>query len=519
MNASAKLLLLLILGSRSLQSQEMYTIGGTVINAATNAPYPMAHVSIARTGTNRAMASMITGNDGRFSMRLPAGKYHLYAGSRDSLQIYGKPRPDASVGSALFVNAKSDTSSLVFLWYPPVAISGKITDNNSEPVQGALIQLVRANTTAGRRVMTTAAWAYTNDLGEYRFGSIAAGTFYLTANGEPWYEKPGFPNVPDQKNHVSYRTVHYPNVNDASHAAPIVLKPGTEAHADFTFTEAIGAAVTVKYDAPPAFRGSVSLIAEGIGGTDAFQRTSGVFRGEQILPSVPPGHYTVRVSGSGGNTSMAGRQELDVSGPEAAVEVKVRPFSTVSGRVQFPTSSPRPAGSLLVSLVREPGPGSIGTAIHPDGTFAFPAAAAGKWRVTLRAPGFFASEVRVEGAESRDGVVSLEDGGNVTISVVASDEMGELKGLLTKGGKPVISAMVVLAPANDGDRNPYRGFQTDSDGSFDFENLRTGDYLLFTAPDADIEYTNPAVVRPLLKDAKHVTVTKKNTTVSDISLQ
>src|ERR1700693_2473084 len=105
MRVSAKLLFLLIAGVYSLQSEESYTIGGTVINAATNAPYATAHVSIARTGTNRAIASMITGNDGRFSMQLPAGKYHLYAGSRDSLQIYGKPRPDASVGSAIFVNA------------------------------------------------------------------------------------------------------------------------------------------------------------------------------------------------------------------------------------------------------------------------------------------------------------------------------------------------------------------------------------------------------------------------------
>ena len=331
--------------------------------------------------------------------------------------------------------------------------------------------------------------------------------------------QPAFPGqTPANVSSPSYRTVYYPNTFDPGRAEVLSPKPGEEIRADFTLTEAPGATVTVNYKSPPGFSGTIALIAAGIGSSEAFQRQTNAYGNHQILTGVPPGSYTVRVSGSSGNVSMAGRQAVDVNGADVAVEVEVRPFAAVSGRVQFPDSPVKPQGSFFVALVHEETPGTLSTVVNADGSYSFPAAVSGKYRVVLRASGYFASEVRVEGADFRDGVVSLDNGQTAAISIVASDEMGSLKGTLTQAGKTVVGAMVVLAPATRSGDTLYRGFQTDSDGTYDFQNVRTGEYYLFLSPDPDIEYTSPKAVQPYLKGARLVRITRKAITVEDIGV-
>jgi hypothetical protein len=514
-----KTIALLFVAVFSLSAADLYRLSGTVFNAATNAPLQRAHVVITKPGSSRAAGFMVTGAGGRFSFDLPEGKYSLRAGTRDMSQVYGLPRPDATVGSSVFVGPGQDTSALAFRWFPPAAIAGKVVDGNAEPVENALIQLVISSVLGGRRVTATSAWAYTNDLGEFRFGPIAAGSYYLTANGEPWYVQPAFRGqTPANARPPSYRTVHYPNVLDPGRAEMLSPKPGEEIRADFTLTEAPGATVTVNYKSPPGFSGTIALIAPGIGSSEAFQRQINAYGNQQVLTGVPPGSYTVRISGSSGNTSMAGRQHIEVNGADVSADVELRPFAAVSGRVQFPNSTGKPQGSFFVALVHEETPGALSTVVSADGSYAFPAAVSGKYRVVLRASGYFASEVRVEGSDFRDGVVSLDNGQTATVSIVASDEMGSLKGLLTQAGKAVVGAMVVLAPATESASTLYRGFQTDSDGTYDFQNVRTGEYFLFASPDPDIEYTSPTAVHPYLKGATQVRITRKAVTLENISL-
>jgi hypothetical protein len=60
--------------------------------------------------------------------------------------------------------------------------------------------------------------------------------------------------------------------------------------------------------------------------------------------------------------------------------------------------------------------------------------------------------------------------------------------------------------ARIGDPGDFRSFQTDSDGSFDYKLVRSGDYILFTADRLDLEYRNPAVVRDYLASGTPVKV-------------
>jgi hypothetical protein len=85
---------------------------------------------------------------------------------------------------------------------------------------------------------------------------------------------------------------------------------------------------------------------------------------------------------------------------------------------------------------------------------------------------------------------------------------GEIRGEVVRDGKPVEGVLALLAPRMESS-NPldYRGFQTDSDGSFEWTALPPGDYILIVKEDwFQLEYANPAAVRPLLTSGRAVRV-------------
>ena len=143
------------------------------------------------------------------------------------------------------------------------------------------MQLIRSSVTGGRRSAAVFAYQRTNDLGEYRFGRLPGDSLYfLAVTGEPWYNQSGSAS-PDTTLAAAYAPVYYPNTSAASKAAPIALKQGEEARADFSLSTVSSASVTIRHNAPPGTRGTVTLTYEGVAGTTAIQQTQQLLAGFQ----------------------------------------------------------------------------------------------------------------------------------------------------------------------------------------------------------------------------------------------
>src|SRR4029078_10262425 len=85
---------------------------------------------------------------------------------------------------------------------------------------------------------------------------------------------------------------------------------------------------------------------------------------------------------------------------------------------------------------------------------------------------------------------------------------GRAAGLVVRDGKPVEGALALLAPKKES-VNPldYRAFQTDSDGTFEFDGLPAAEYVLIVREDwGDFEYGNPAAGRPYLESGRPLKV-------------
>ena len=161
-------------------------------------------------------------------------------------------------------------------------------DETGEPVEKALVQLVHSAVQAGVRRTATLGFDYTDDRGEYRFGGIPGGTYYLAVTGQPWYSQLWVFGQPDSAVSVAYAPSYYPNTLDAAHAEPISLTAGGEVRADFALRTVPGTKVTVAVEAPRQSMGTLYLARPGIGGTDEFERTLGASADKQVLQNVPP---------------------------------------------------------------------------------------------------------------------------------------------------------------------------------------------------------------------------------------
>ena len=143
----------------------------------------------------------------------------------------------------------------------------------------------------------------------------------------------------------------------------------------------------------------------------------------------------------------------------------------------------------------------------------------GKFRLKLESgAGLFISKVSAEGAPFQDGVLDVAEGMSIRLDIVASDEVGRLKGFVKKGDNPVPEVLAVLAP-RAGSSNPFEYFvyETDSDGSFDISNIPAGDYVLFAVADPYFEYANPEVVKPYFPSGKAVHVNSHSVSNEQVS--
>lgn len=475
-------------------------------------------------------APIVTGDDGRFSFQVPQGRYSLTAETGGVRQTYGLEGPALGFGVSIITGPDQDTAQLTFHWFPPGAITGTVVDDRGDPVENALVQMIRVSVAAGRRRLASS-WSRADDRGVYRFAPLVGGTFYLAVTAEPWYVArstplriPSPPNqqAPPSEPTAAYAPVYYSSANDLHSATALVLKPGAEVRADFTLRTVTGVSVHVNCSNTAGRTGLLSLISdriEGDAGADGFQRQLNFQGTGQTIAGVPPGRYMVRIAGSGENPFSV-RKTIDVGVTDVTVDLPIQPAPSVSGKVAFANPSGRPKSTLYIRLVNQATSAITARALEADGSFVFNNVAVEKFHLVLvGADGFFIAHASAEGATMKDGVLDVVDGAVVNLTLVASDQTGHVKGFVMAGDAAVPGVIVVLAPMKESiEPGEYHGFQTDSDGSFDWANVRAGEYVLFAVAQLDLEYATAEAVRPYLVGGKPIHVEPHGTYTERIAL-
>ena len=203
-----------------------------------------------------------------------------------------------------------------------------------------------------------------------------------------------------------------------------------------------------------------------------------------------------------------------------ATEIGLAPHEplTVSGSLALESGDPKELTQLVLSLITPATGRAINRAVGANGEFSFPNVPPSLYRINLgNTLGYFASQVKANGPEWQNGLLTISDS-PVSLTVTASKGVGRITGLVYQAAKPRAGILVVLI-ATTGPPSVSRGFQTDSDGSFDINNVIPGEYALVTVQDAEFEFANPAITKPFLETSKKIRIDPNSTYTEKIEIE
>jgi hypothetical protein len=161
------------------------TIAGHVVNSTTGAPLRKAQVRLLREDPAPAPPGSaakpedppetISAADGAFSFTgLGPGAYRVYADRAGFQSRFWGAKDRSSQGQVLRLGPGEKRDDIAIELIPLSVITGKVVDEDGDPVPGAQVQvLVPVYSPSGRELQPQGN-AYTNDLGEYRLHSLQA---------------------------------------------------------------------------------------------------------------------------------------------------------------------------------------------------------------------------------------------------------------------------------------------------------------------------------------------------------
>src|SRR6266446_3111283 len=169
-----------------------FRIRGRVIDAITGQPLARASVALNPSNSLNNPNSPdsgrveVTDAEGVFAFAgVPPGKYVLSARRRGYFpQMY---QQHESFTTAIIVGPGLDTENLTFRLHPAASVSGDVRDEFDDPIRHAQVMLFRENLIGGTRRTSVIRQVTTDDLGHYRFGHLAPGTYFVSVSAQPWY--------------------------------------------------------------------------------------------------------------------------------------------------------------------------------------------------------------------------------------------------------------------------------------------------------------------------------------------
>ena len=432
-------------------------------------PAQIGVVSISGSG-NQSMRqnSAKTNASGSFVFRdLPPGSYPLNA---------THPRYQQARGPALkTVEVKAgETTRVTFELTPGATITGRVVDEDGDPLPGCMPQLLAARP-MDPVMMSGSEPSDAN--GVFSIWGVAAGRFKLRVRcTSPVLES--FPLQPVTQPRplptVAYPPTFYPGVKQVEQAQVIEVSPGIEkTGVDFQMRPARVYAVKGTLRGADPSRVDVMLAPPNRSDVDAWIGTqtrvdaaTGIFTIERVFP----GSYTVIALLHDEKAPYGARQDIQVP-VDVPVHLELKPGVDISGKVEIEGEFKLPLSSITVQLNNsEPvGVGSPPPKLGEDGTFTIPRVIPGVYRVEAYGPNVFVKSVNWGGQDLPGNVLDSSGGNAGQLRVVVSTKTATIKGTGPVGR--FVEAIALSSP------HPMRfGAMVDQQGSFTLGALHPGKY-------------------------------------------
>jgi Carboxypeptidase regulatory-like domain len=520
-------------GAQFADSAARYPIRGTVVNSITGEPIRGALVQIYAD----RQRSVLTGGDGVFQFAdVPAGTVNLNVRKPGFFTVQAIQSPRAQ---ATFAIAGPDQAPVVVKLVPEGVISGHISGDRGEPVEGFPVQLVGERVENGRRTRAMLQGARTNDEGEFRIAELQPGKYFVFL-GPSSRPEVGFFQGP-QTGARGYPAAFYPGVTEMSSANPVEVAAGQHVELNMNlvsqpFHRITGTVSGYAQNAGVNFQ-VINAAGQQMPAGFGFDQRTGTFRTMWL----PAGTYTLtaEMQDPDGRRAYFASQGVNLRSDLAGIRLHLLPNVSipVSFRVEQTRNDSAPTPQSFVAR----GPrGTVRQVSTPPG------------RVELAAQNEFSQQRRYSQVEAEDssnnipnvppGVYSVQiypNGSyyvqsarcgslnlleqNLTVAagsaaepieIVLRDDFASLEGSLALGADNE-SAMVIAIPEGGQQQirnvevaRPAASFDASRPGIvFEMPQLAPGTYKVFAVDRADdFEYGNPEVLQKYASKGREISL-------------
>jgi protocatechuate 3,4-dioxygenase beta subunit len=490
-------------------------VDGMVVNAATGEGLRRAVVTLRRTDGSRTQSAPLTyttssDSQGKYQFTtLEPGSYLLSA-ERTGFTA-------SRSGGIVRLDRGQKSSGLIVMMTPHAVITGRVLDEEGEPLVNADVQISSLGYYQGQKQLSRAGGATTNDLGEYRVFGLAPGRYFVSVTART---NPLVAPADD------YATTYYPHTTDPAAAIPLQVPAGAQMrNIDVTISKTRTVSVTGKVDCDvqgdkrTTFitmtpRMAMGIASMGVGSRGATIHPDGTFE----IPRVVPGGYVLVATATVDDKRYMSRVPLQVGAANLeGVQLHIHAGVTVTGKLRVEGHDQEQLGGISVAM-RSWESGGVMYGPMPfgktddEGAFHFEGVNTDRYMLSVTGlpDGYYMKSVTAGGSDLTASGVDI-NGASVVLDVLVSPNAGAVEGAINdpRTDKPFPGATVVLIPRTVERSDLYQRTTTDQEGHFRVRNVVPGEYKVYAWEDVPAwAWMDPDFMRTMSGKGDAITVTE-----------
>lgn len=475
------------------------TVSGIVIRSQDNAPLKNATVQLVNDADREHQIATRTTADGRFELKnVPAGQYKLKVSRNGYVDQELNQKKPGDPGATFTLKPRQRIPDLIFKLGRAAVITGKVYDEDGEPVAGVSVRVMRQVYTEGRKSFATAKFQQTNDLGEFRIFGLAPGRYYISAELTSWNRIVGdreFSGSEKSAGERGYAKIYYPSALELAKASSVSVKEGDEiSSVDIFMKEVTVYRVRgkIQYLFPHRGSGDTQLTVMRRG-----QKIDWDFVGAQVvvkadntfqIPELVPGEYTISAEFFDQAKLYSTQEDVDVVNADVdGLTLILGPGVDIPGHLLWDGKPSLEGERVTINLTPvQIGSWAGGGLAHVEETnqFTLKEVPQGTFRISVDgiSKDCYIKQIQLGETALPDHLLRVNRGSVGQLDITINSKGARLQGMVVNDESTPVAGVWVVAVPEESKRSLlylYKSVTTDQYGHYDLQGLAPGKYSLF----------------------------------------